>query len=393
MKKSLLFLFASLLISTLYLGCAKESGDYSYENPKETFDGSTYDYLKSKTGTFDSLLLVVDRLGLSDVLKNENVTIFAVTNQSFRLAIEKFNVARKATGGRLVNLSNYNQPFLDTLLCRYIFKGSLASSDFASTDGSLIRAYRGAYRMNAKTTYATSQGFNGGGATQITFSDTRYSTFTTTWLNTTANAVDIRTKNGIVHILESGHIFGFDNFTKERKPFKTEPFYFPTNINERKLLEAEDYDLGGEGVAFHFTGRRAGDSDKYRRDGFTLYSHSGAGTPVDLNYLFPTSLDIQGANSEDWVTWSIIVPEEGDYRIDARYRLDRNLPATTVRRYHIDFDLADSFGPVWIVGTDAYPAWSAKTSTYHLTAGPHVMRFYWEIAPILLDGFLITRVN
>jgi hypothetical protein len=51
-----------LLGSMLVAGCSKDKGDYNYINSTVAFPGTTYDYLKSKKGIFDSLLFVIDRL-------------------------------------------------------------------------------------------------------------------------------------------------------------------------------------------------------------------------------------------------------------------------------------------------------------------------------------------
>jgi hypothetical protein len=275
---------------------------------------------------------------------------------------------------------------------RYLIPGVYPSIELFSTEGKALKAYSG-YPMNAKMAYSNAQGFTGGGATIITFSDTKYSQFKTEWLSTTANAVDITTTNGVVHVLDAGHVFGFDNFTKERKPFRGVPFAFPANLNAPVVLEAEDYDRGGDGVAFRSpTGRNTVNDAlglAHRRDGFPLYSHSAG---ITNGISFPLSLDLRDMASGHWVTYSVNVPAEGDYKIQTRYRINSSSP-TTLMQYHIDFDLVNLTGSITL-GKDVYPAWSFSDVTLHLTEGPHIMRFFFEIPSFIhLDAFMITRIN
>lgn len=373
-------------------GCAKDNGSYAGNAAGKVFGGSTYEYFRSQTGTFDSLVLVIDRLGLADAVNAKDVTVFAPTNESFKLAVDKYNNGKRAAGSALTSLSVYDKPFLDTITRRYIFPGLLNSRDMEKTEGINFLSMSG-YVMNGKTTYSNAQGFTGGGATTITLSDTRYSLFKTDWESTTANAIDIVTANGIVHVLDAGHIFGFDNFTKERKPFKGESFVFPAVLNAAAIMEAEDYDKGGDGVGFRSPNGRNGESStkSYRLDGFTLFTHS-AGTTE--GFAFPSSLDLQDMSSGHWASYSVEVPEEGDYRIQTRYRIKGTTNEASLMRYHIDFDLVNLTGPVSVTGKDAYPAWSFSVSTVHLTKGSHIMRFFFEIPTgINLDAFRITRIN
>jgi len=392
MKISILRICISVIIPAVFASCAKDKGDYDAAFNRQPFNGTVYEYLKSQTGVFDSLLLVIDRLGLESEINKDSVTLFAPTNESFKLAVEKYNSGRRQSGSPLTSLSVYDKGFLDTMTRRYIIPGMYRSIDLFSTEGKPLKAFSG-YPMNGRMTYSNAQGNTGGGATIITFSDTKYSQFKTEWLNTTANAVDITTSNGVVHVLDAGHVFGFDNFTKERKPFRGVPFEFPVNLNAYKIMEAEDYDRGGDGVAFRSpTGRNTVNDAlglAHRRDGFPLYSHS-AGTTGGIP--FPLTLDLRDMASGHWVTYSIDVPEEGDYKVQTRYRINSSSP-TTLMQYHIDFDLVNLTGSI-THGKDAYPAWSFSDVTVHLTGGPHIMRFFFEIPSFIhLDAFVITRLN
>jgi len=63
--------------------CVKDKGDYLFENEENVYLGPTIDYLKSKVGVYDSLLLVFDLLPVyKEDLTAGNITVFTPTNTS-----------------------------------------------------------------------------------------------------------------------------------------------------------------------------------------------------------------------------------------------------------------------------------------------------------------------
>src|SRR5690606_13110531 len=147
------FLAALITGVLLIQGCSKEKGYYSTPNLNSGTDLNIYDYLKSKPGVYDSLLLLVDQLGLESTLRDSNVTLFAVSNQSFQIAIKNLNISRKAKGSPAMylrqiasgkattNLSKdiakakADSAHIDTMVSLYIIKGQYKSEDFSIGDG------------------------------------------------------------------------------------------------------------------------------------------------------------------------------------------------------------------------------------------------------------------
>ncbi|TKC63660.1 hypothetical protein FBD94_04730 [Pedobacter hiemivivus] len=395
MKKLNLFNYLGcvLLGSIVFFGCDKtDKGDYDYTNLKTPFKGNTYEFLKSKPGIFDSVLVVIDRLGLKEVLEKERITLFAPTNQSFVLALNKLNNGKTISSPSYVSLSKYRVNNLDSLMCRYMIAGLNLSDSMTLTDGKTMKSYKYNYPMNGKRNISRSEGYQNGGASLITFSDTRRSSFKASWLGTVANSIDIRTTNGIVHILEPGHLFGYNDFYKPiRSPFKGLPFEFPSVINAKAVLEAEDFDKGGEGVAYHAT---VFPSKNYRpTEGFRLENHGASTAPLSAGYSFPSTWDLQDGTSGDWVIYTINVSEEGDYEIMTRYRNRAGINSDfSLVRYNLSFDFIES-SSIAIVKRDSYPVWSGSIVTVHLKKGIHSMRFLWEVTPLELDAFLVKRIN
>jgi len=203
-----------LILSILLPACKKDGGSYDSPDADKKIPLNTYDYLKSKPGVFDSLVAVVDRLGLKQTLTDSAITLFAVTNQSFQLAVTNLNRLRKQTDKDPRFLSNIDREQLDTMVSYYIIRGKYLSDSLQLQDGLDLFSVRFGYPMHAKSTRASSSGFEKGGPEVIDFSNTKRSKFVKFWSSTTTGSNNIETTNGIVHVVTPDHIFGFDEFVK-----------------------------------------------------------------------------------------------------------------------------------------------------------------------------------
>jgi len=199
-------------IAATLTACHKDPGFYEHEalNPKVSVN--TYDYLKSKKGIFDSLILAVDRLGLQTTLQDSNITVFAATNASFSVAINNLNNARRAAGKPPLNLSNMDYVQLDTIMTQYVMRGKYTTDAMNRQDGVLLKGVRYGYQMNAQLNTTTTSGFQNGGAVIINYSDTKWSQFQLNWSTSVTSSVNVLTTNGVVHTLNQDHIVGFRDF-------------------------------------------------------------------------------------------------------------------------------------------------------------------------------------
>ena len=232
MKKSNLYnryLIAIILgVLLIQVGCKKEKGFYSTTDIDASTPLNTYEYLKSKPGVYDSLLLMIDQFGMQKYLTDSNVTLFAVSNPSFRIALNNLNNLRKTQGkpnvfltglgsgepsqSRDVGKAKADQAQLDTMVSYYIIKGSYKSTDFTVGDGQNIFSVRSNYPMHGKRLYADAEGHQNGGSEIIEFANTARSVFIPNWSLSTTSSVNIKTKNGVVHLLRPDHVFGFNEF-------------------------------------------------------------------------------------------------------------------------------------------------------------------------------------
>ncbi len=213
-KQLLRLLVVPLTFLSMLTACKKDSIYHDYENTIKEFDGTALQYLQAQNNTFDSLLVVLDRLPhLKDSLNNNSVTLFAPTNQSFQAAIKNLNIERKSNGKSPMYLQGCDVAELDTLTTRYILRGARTTDTYAPfADGVNLNSIKYDYPMHIQYNKLNASGFVGGGPQSIIFSDPKGSIFEKNWENASTNAVNIKTKNAIVNILAPLHDYGFNEF-------------------------------------------------------------------------------------------------------------------------------------------------------------------------------------
>lgn len=212
-----------ICVVLLYGGCKKDSGYYGYQNQLQEFDGTTYDFLKNEH-QYDSFLLAVERVHLTDTLKNGLYTVFAPTDASFKQAIENMNTLRTIQGRAHMYINTVPYEQLDTLVCRYFVRDTFSSHVMTLQDGLGLTTIRYNYPMHGKFKRTDAEGHVSGGPGVITYSDTKGVIYTNRWSNATTVALDIVTKNGYVNVLEKDHMFGFDEFIPRMNPTVSSPW-------------------------------------------------------------------------------------------------------------------------------------------------------------------------
>jgi hypothetical protein len=92
-------------------------------------------------------------------------------------------------------------------------------------------------------------------------------------------------------------------FKKQGLPYNGTPFNGPHLIPG--ILEAEDFDLGGEGVACHDT--EAATANAYREP---------VGVKFDINYGGTDVINVAGINNGEWLKYTVVVEKPGYYDVD-----------------------------------------------------------------------------
>lgn len=139
-------------------------------------------------------------------------------------------------------------------------------------------------------------------------------------------------------------------------------------------VQAEDFDNGGEGVAYH---------DSTAGNAGTVYRQ----TDVDIESSAEGGYNLGWVATGEWLTYSVNVTASGAYQFEAR--VAANGQGGT---FHVEFNGRDATGPLTIPNTGGWQTWTTVSKTVSLTAGPQVMRVVVDSAGAVVGNFNWFRV-
>ena len=138
-------------------------------------------------------------------------------------------------------------------------------------------------------------------------------------------------------------------------------------------LEAESYDLGGEGIAYHDIDV-ANQGGVYRTDGVDVQATTDIGGGYNVGYT---------ANGE-WLKYTVNITASGNYNIGFR-----TAATSSAGIISLQVDGNTVAGPVSLPNTGAWQTWATTTvSNIALTAGQHVITLQ-----IVTGGFNLNYVT
>ncbi|MBW8002184.1 MAG: family 16 glycosylhydrolase [Planctomycetes bacterium] len=137
-----------------------------------------------------------------------------------------------------------------------------------------------------------------------------------------------------------------------QQPYNGSPEAIPGQI------EAEDYDTGGEGVAYH-------DNDGGNNGG--QYRPLEA---VDIENCSEGGYNIGWMSNSEWIEYTVNVATAGEYTIEVRVASN-----TTGGNFHLEFDGTDETGNISVPSTGGWQNWTTVSATATLSAGTQIMRF------------------
>lgn len=142
-----------------------------------------------------------------------------------------------------------------------------------------------------------------------------------------------------------------------RSPFSGTPIQLPG------LIEAEHFDFGGEGVAYHDTDPtiNLGNNRSLRTD--------PADIGVDLDSVGGRTF-LRSVKQTEWLEYTIDVPSAGTYRLETSVAYGGTLP--TALYYLLDGQRLTS--DLAIAYTGSWTSFSTVSTSVSLTAGTHVLR-------------------
>jgi len=152
-------------------------------------------------------------------------------------------------------------------------------------------------------------------------------------------------------------------------PFHVNPSAIPGKI------QAEDFDTGGEGVAYH-DNDTGNNGDQYRTlEGVDIENCSDTGAGYNTGW----------TNPNEWMEYTVDVAAAGQYSIEARVASD-----SSGGSFHIEFYGVDKTGNITVPATGGWQSWTTVSATVTLSAGTQVMRFVSGSSGYNLNYFNIT---
>ncbi|MDB5301348.1 MAG: carbohydrate binding module family protein, partial [Phycisphaerales bacterium] len=127
-------------------------------------------------------------------------------------------------------------------------------------------------------------------------------------------------------------------------------------------IEAENYDNGGEGVAYHDT-QTANPGGAYRRDGVGITPTRDAGGGYYVGWTHPT----------EWLQYTVNVAATTTYTLDVR------LASINGGTFHFSSDGHAVTGAIKMPNTGGWENWTTvSVPGVNLTAGKHVIRLTFD---------------
>ena len=161
---------------------------------------------------------------------------------------------------------------------------------------------------------------------------------------------------------------------KGQVPFHGTAFAVPGTV------EAEDFDVGGEGVSWHDStgGNSGGDMNSAGR------YRSGVDPDIGEE---DKNIFVGWLEAGEWLAYTIDVREAGEYTLDVI-----EASGGSGGKLHLAFGGADTTGPIILPGTGGWANWKGVTrKDIALKAGRQVMRIYIDAPGFNLDKIVLRK--
>jgi endonuclease/exonuclease/phosphatase family metal-dependent hydrolase len=152
-------------------------------------------------------------------------------------------------------------------------------------------------------------------------------------------------------------------------PYHGSPAMIPTKI------EAEDFDNGGEGVAYHDSSR-GNNGAQYRQ------------TDVDIEPSSNGGYDVGWVTAGEWLNYTVNVPAAGSYVVWLR------VAAPSGASFHIGFNAGSNvWKTVGVPGTGGWQSWTIVQTTVSLAAGTQQLTLYFDTGGMNVDDFTVGSAS
>jgi len=165
------------------------------------------------------------------------------------------------------------------------------------------------------------------------------------------------------------------NELQNSEPLKGIPYVKGAPAPVPGLIEAENFDDGGQGISYH-TSKTARTTREYRVHE-VLY--------VDIEKCDAGGFNINNVRADDWLNYTVKVAKDGVYDLTARVS-----SAVNDAKYHIEFDGDDLTGALAVPNFGVQEWANVYKKGVDLTAGQYVMKFYFDTPGTCLDYIVLT---
>jgi len=140
--------------------------------------------------------------------------------------------------------------------------------------------------------------------------------------------------------------------TSASQPYTGTPYLLPGTV------QFENYDSGGEGIAYHdsTSGNSGG---QYRSNSVDIGTTADTGGGYNIGWV----------HSGEWLKYTVNVTAAGTYSLDVRVAQNGS-----GGRFHVEVDGVDKTGAIAVPNTSSWQAWTTVTTGVTLAAGTHVVR-------------------
>jgi beta-xylosidase len=187
-----------------------------------------------------------------------------------------------------------------------------------------------------------------------------------TWQTVTVKNVNLAAGKQIMRVTIGATDYVNMNYVTFRliKELKKEPFHGTAHLIPSRI-EAEEYDFGGEGLAYHEANENGNEGGStFRNDEVDVEETQDVGGGYNVGYI------LRG----EWLEYTVNVAASGTYDLDVRVAADG-----TNKSFHIEMDGVDVTGPINVPNTGGWQTWQTVTvNNIQLTAGQQVMRVVFD---------------
>ncbi|MES2732523.1 MAG: carbohydrate-binding protein, partial [Bacteroidota bacterium] len=182
-----------------------------------------------------------------------------------------------------------------------------------------------------------------------------------TWQNV-SKTVNLTSGQHIMRFVIDTKEFNINKFTftTQGNPQVQAPFPGPNATAIPGVVEAENFDNGGESIAYHDSeeANQGGVGSRLGPDVFTCVSSEGTNA-------------LGWVNNGEWMEYTLNAATAGSYNINARVASVFNTGV-----FHLEWDGNNISGPIAVPNTGDWQGWQSVTKTVTLTAGQHVLRVF-----------------